>query len=491
MEKEYYSSVAFYRDQRGLNNSSLAEASGISRPTIIKICAGDLSPGKDNQQKLADTLHIETEDLIFCSDPETVKKKVVNIEEITQSILASFSALPPHMQRKKANKISAFLFMNDTELEAAIRYLMLEANFLGRSIPSLALSSNPPESALEQQQENSDFPTALEAYRVQRNLSKTTLANNAHIERHVVSQLCNGTQKPSQPQLRALALALKVDYVDLVRDLEPDSSLQTPIINMEQEKRKILQAIACCKPQRLKNIQEIILAYLHNFEKNIESLLECLLSSASPNKANVLEVIKALIKQRWSYSDAALSEINIEIGYYRSEAEDNLYNAYVLFGDGICSFFHLESPLSKIHYPESELFSVLPQAGIDFPIPIYTDLTPEDDDFESELLDQVMQSLISETEGMPPKLFNIFSDYLDDSLCNANIIEYTGRDLDLTLPFRIRTKEKQYDKIFSEMRSNIERYDQFQKEIVKTFSRMREDPEYEQQILKKYRFLDT
>ena len=35
--------------------------------TIIKICAGELTPGVENQQKLADALHIDTEDLIFCS----------------------------------------------------------------------------------------------------------------------------------------------------------------------------------------------------------------------------------------------------------------------------------------------------------------------------------------------------------------------------------------------------------------------------------------
>ena len=80
---EYYSSAAFYRDQRGFSNSSLSDASGISRTTIIKICAGELTPGVENQQKLADALHIDTEDLIFCSDSETVKKSVIDMEEFS------------------------------------------------------------------------------------------------------------------------------------------------------------------------------------------------------------------------------------------------------------------------------------------------------------------------------------------------------------------------------------------------------------------------
>lgn len=492
-ENEYYSSVAFYMDQRGLNHSSLGAASGIHRNTIRRICAGELIPGKDKQQKLAVALHIDADDLLFCSDPETVKKKVVDIKEITEVIVTSFSALPPHIQGKKADNVSAYLSMNDITLDAYIRYWLLDSNILGHSFPVLALRFTQTQSDFKKQPKVSAFPTALEAYRVQRKLSKSSLSKKSYIERHIVSRLCNGTQKPSQEQLRALAHALDVDDTDLEQDLALDSSACPLVVDMEQEKAKILHAIACCKPRRLKDSLEVVLAYLHDREKDTDDLFGCLLSSASPNKTDVLNVFEALMKQRWSYSDETLYTLGVEVGYCRSKWEDNSYEAYVLFDDPIYSLFHLESPKSKIHYPESEDSYGLPQNGMDFPIFFCTDLTPEDDRFESELLDQVEQFLISVTDDMPANLFNIFFAYLEDTLYRAHIIEWTNKDLDLdlTLPSRLRKREAQYDKIFFEMRANANNYIQFQKDLVKTFSRMREDPEYEHQILETYGLLET
>lgn len=483
---EYYSSAAFYRDQRGFSNSSLSDASGISRTTIIKICAGELTPGVENQQKLADALHIDTEDLIFCSDSETVKKSVIDMEELTASILTAFCALPPHTQRKKADNLSVYLFMNDAALDACIHYWFLDANILGRSYPLMALSLNQTKKPSIQQPEVSIYPTALEAYRVQRNISKSVLGKKAYIDRHVVSQLCNGTKKPSQEQLRALARVLEVDYVDLERDLAPDAPTATPIVDMEHEKAKILQAIACCKPRRLKDSLEVILAYLGDSEDDTDALFGCLLDPASPNKETVFKVLEMLKTQLWSYSDPSLYEPKIEVGYCRSEWEDNIYDLYVLFDDHIYSLFNLESPLSRISYLECEEFSDLPQCGMSFPISFYTDLTPEDDEFESELLDQIWQFLMDETQDLPPGLSRIFFAYLEDNLWKAQIIEYTTKDLDLTLPFRLCSREQLYDRIFFEIQASSENYFQFRKDIVKIFCRMREDPEYELQMSKKY-----
>ena len=142
--------------------------------------------------------------------------------------------------------------------------------------------------------------------------------------------------------------------------------------------------------------------------------------------------------------------------------------------------------MSRISYLECEEFSDLPQYGMSFPISFYTDLTPEDDEFESELLEQVWQFLMDETQDLPPHLSRIFFAYLEDNLWRAQIIEYTTKDLDLTLPFRLCSREQLYDRIFFEMQASSENYSQFRKDIVKIFCRMREDPEYELQMSKKY-----
>lgn len=153
----------------------------------------------------------------------------------------------------------------------------------------------------------------------------------------------------------------------------------------------------------------------------------------------------------------------------------------------IYSFFLLPSPFLYLPLPDPD---AVPKISVDSPYQIDLDLSPDDDDFESQMLELALHAFIDDVvvPMSPTLLANAFYDYLDECYADAVITGDTIHDFELSCSSRSRQRYQQYRQIVAKIRdeTDSEDLDSFMDTIAKIFSRMREDSAYEGQVLREY-----
>lgn len=153
----------------------------------------------------------------------------------------------------------------------------------------------------------------------------------------------------------------------------------------------------------------------------------------------------------------------------------------------IYPLFLLPSPFLYLPLPDP---NAVPKISVDSPYQIDLDLSPDDDDFESQMLELALQAFIDDVvESMSSTvLTNAFYDYLDEGYADAVITGDTIHDFELSCSSGSLQRYQQYRQIVAKIHdeTDSEDWDSFMDTIAKTFSRMREDSAYEGQILHKY-----
>lgn len=130
--------------------------------------------------------------------------------------------------------------------------------------------------------------------------------------------------------------------------------------------------------------------------------------------------------------------------------------------------------------------SGLPAIHIDFPYEIESEHSPDDSEFEFDLLDQAMDAFLYDVTDpdSDPALTEIFLDHLDKCCENPDIVEYPAHDLSQYI--RQRQQEQKYKQIAAKIYEKSSDIPGFIDAIAWTFSLIKEDPEYERRIFTEY-----
>ena len=129
-----------YREYRGLSITELAMEAGISRQAVNMACLG-MKVGMERLSRLAKVLHVDVEDLDQNVMPEGMKRHMVYIPGILDTIRETIKRCPPCRLRGKAAVIAAYLAMEDEKLkdenqrevnlERVVEYLLTRCGTVG------------------------------------------------------------------------------------------------------------------------------------------------------------------------------------------------------------------------------------------------------------------------------------------------------------------------------------------------------------------------
>ncbi|MCI8661044.1 MAG: hypothetical protein HFG54_12515 [Lachnospiraceae bacterium] len=452
--------IPFYLSQRNLSKTDLEKYTDKTdtpkdkenkkdphkhRNTLTLACDGDQKTMSYKKiKKVAEALHVDIEDL------GTPEEELVYIKHLASDILnaiepvdipgfpaANSNSLPVRYRQLKAERIAAYLKMDkqDAILANTIIYLLKESNWIERAYACYYVTLVDPN--LLDHWEHPVFTNAFQRvkyYLTQPKYKKLYPSLDLFLKKHDIGitrqtfyHACNGQIiKNSDQLLMKMASALKIEHTELFSPLQPAVHVFGQDI-----KNKIQDAIDQCRPKILEMKYHVLTesGYLKNWDIYTEYLLGWLLlpspkkkESSVPNP-HAVEALDAMKQFHNIYKDRLPS--GIKICYIQEE--DGFYNAAVLFEDWVYKLFPLDVPFTS-------------PALIDFPISIETDLLPEDDDFESELKEQVLQSLmeneimsISEDHAENSSLFpfglaSILEEYLEESFACADIVAYDSMD---------------------------------------------------------------
>lgn len=173
----------------------------------------------------------------------------------------------------------------------------------------------------------------------------------------------------------------------------------------------------------------------------------------------------------------------IYIGYCPSEYEEHVYDAYILFEEWVYSMFCLDYPLDEISWDIPDEYNRHVSRSLGLPIMLWIEKQPDDEDFETDLLEQIEECCrVDASENIPDgELMDIFCDYLSDSLWASKIEQYELQDIDMERPFRLMKRQEQYQNLLYRLASLHTEADLVET-IARHFSWFKEDPEYERKL---------
>lgn len=433
-KEKYFSCCAIphYLHQRTLSQNKLEKLSNLGRNTLNGICQHNQNTMTyDKIKKVAEALHVDIEDL---GAPEEER---VDILKISSDIHKALESFPVILRQIKAKRIAAYLSLEnpDEAFDNALNYLLNDSNWMGRAFACFLLSHDDPEGSDLEHPVFSNLVERIEAYRNQPKYQKkrktkliTKFPEECGISYYIFTKLLRGEhikdeEKKLDELLASAARILNIEYRELV-------SPSRPVVDIKEITDELDKSIAACKPKPLKKRYEILAKsnYLKEGDIYTEYLLGCLLFY-SEQKSEVLEILQ----------DAAgvpffNGEYKPDIKLYYCQDEEGCCEAAVLFENWIYRIFQLESDRPEKHIPipgsPSEFLTIM-----NFPVSL-EDLSPEDGDFETELREQVLQSL-TENEAqsivtddmennplLPFGLASIFEEYLERYFQYADIVRY-------------------------------------------------------------------
>lgn len=429
--KEKYLSccaIPHYLHQRTLSQNKLEKLSNLGRNTLNGICQyNQETMTYDKIKKVAEALHVDIEDL---GAPE---EEWVDILKISSDIHKALESFPVIHRQIKAERIAAYLSLEnpDEAFDNALNYLLNDSNWMGRAFACFLLSHDDPEGSDLEHPVFSNPVERIEAYRNQPEYQDkknirciTKFAKECGISYPTFIKALQGKHiKKLDELLASAARILNIEYRELI-------SPSRPVVNIEEITDKLDESIAACKPKPLKKRYEILSKsnYLKDGDIYTEYLLGCLLLY-SEQKSEVPEILQDVAGVPF-FSGEYKPDIKL---YYRQD-EEGYCEAAVLFENWVYRIFQLESDRPEKHIPipgsPSEFLTMM-----NFPISL-EDLSPEDGDFETELREQVLQSL-TENEAqsivtddmennplLPFGLASIFEEYLERYFQYADIVRY-------------------------------------------------------------------
>lgn len=494
-----------YREYRGLSVTELAMMAHISRQTVNEACLG-MKVGPDRLSRLAGALYVDVEDLDQDVMPEGMKKHMVYIPGILDTIRETIKRCPPCRLRGKAAVIAAYLAMEDEKLkdenqrevnlERVVEYLLTRCGTVGYMYLNFYLSQQHKEPEPWPQENPGDTgkdKCSLTLYREYRGMNVNQLADASGISRQTISGACSGREQLSDKSLRSLAKALCVDVEDIRWGADPRKMVHIP-----EEIQKIEEAVGRCRPRILEKRLGNILSFLEGWsdrDADFGRLMEIFRYLFQEDKAER----QAVLRKLGEFTAMELFQVNfsrfhlprIEIGYEESDREKGEYNAFVLFEDWVYDLFGLERPVSIVQVP-----SVNGTGGkeacriLDFPISYYGGTWgPEEnpDEFEGGLLDQVMEYM--RQCDVYPQMEELYVQFCEEFL------DMAFNDSQITRIWRYDEKEGQpefllfikrkadYEKVLDRAMRNVNSPEILRSVIADIFSRIVTNPETEDRIL--------
>ncbi len=215
------------------------------------------------------------------------------------------------------------------------------------------------------------------------------------------------------------------------------------------------------------------------FLDNLLSALEEILTELDENLPEVYKnpSYKELLKDILSNQRILEEILANHMSTYKALSEE------VLLKGTVYPLIQLPSPQRYFSKPGS---SGLPDVYMDFPYEIQSQLSPDDDDFENDFLDQVLDAFINDVAvpGSDSALTEILLDYVDECYENPDITAYPTHDLAQYI--HRQQQEQKYRQLAAKIHETAGDIPQFIDAIAQAFSRMKEDPEYERRILMEY-----
>ncbi|MBS6953697.1 MAG: helix-turn-helix transcriptional regulator [Enterocloster asparagiformis] len=336
----------------------------------------------------------------------------------------------------------------------------------------------------ERAQEDNDR-TALDFYREFRGMNISELANESGVSRQTVGMACHGDLKLGEKRLRMLAEALHVDPEDLDQDMDL-SEVPEKIVNISAELRRFEDKIAVCKPRHIKAKMDNIIAYLDDHDEDVQNIMTYLLTAASPlGKIMAGHLVKKLHPYAYYYKGY---KPEILVGYYAEDEEAGEYQAFVLFEDWVYDAFGMENPLLELELPKPDGTGTEIHKSLDFAIPFRYDRDDEEMDFDSQLLGQITDYLweVEASEFSNTKLTDLFEELIDDMYSYARILEYTCKDYDPCLPYRMKTREGQYTQLLYKILQEEGNTDAAIRKAAQLFSEIRTLEDGEKMVFERY-----
>lgn len=431
-KNNYFScrAILHYLHQRNLSQNKLEKLSNLGRNTLDGICKHDQKTMTyDKIKKVAEALHVNIEDL------GAPKEEWVDILKISSDIHKALESFPVIHRQIKSKRIVAYLSLEDPDeaFDNALNYLLNDSNWMGRAFACFLLSHDDPEGSDLEHSVSSNPVERIEAYRNQPKYQEkrktkfiTKFAKECGISYPTFIKALQGKHIQNLYELlTSAARILNIEYTEL-------TSLSKPIVDIKELTDELDESIAACKPKSLKKRYEILAKsnYLKEGDIYTEYLLGCLLFY-SEQKSEVLEILQDIAGVPF-FNGEYKPDIKL---YYRQD-EEGYCEAAVLFENWVHCILQLDLPGKHIPIPDSpsEFLTMM-----DFPI-FLEDLSPDDGDFETELREQVLQSLTEDeaqsivTDDMennslfPFGLASIFDEYLEKYFDNAELIDYDQED---------------------------------------------------------------